>query len=156
MKNNFVLVIPARLNSTRLPKKLLIKIQGKSIIERTYKCALKALGEKERIIIATDSNEIKYECESFGARVIMTSENCLTGTDRVAEVAEKVEADQYINLQGDEPIFPDEELKFFIKEVSKKPLDVHTAITKIKNETDFRNLSIPKMVFTNSKNLCGI
>ena len=52
MKNNFVLVIPARLNSTRLPKKLLIKIQGKSIIERTYKCALKALGEKEKIIMA--------------------------------------------------------------------------------------------------------
>ena len=153
MKNNFVLVIPARLNSTRLPKKLLIKIQGKSIIERTYKCALKALGEKERIIIATDSNEIKYKCESFGARVIMTSENCLTGTDRVAEVAEIVEADQYINLQGDEPIFPAEELKFFIKEVSNNLLDVHTAITKIKNETDFRNLSIPKMVFTNSKKL---
>lgn len=153
MTNNFILVIPARLNSTRLPKKLLISIEGKTIIERTYNCALKALGEKDRIIIATDSNEIKYHCEKFGARVIMTSENCLTGTDRIAEVAEKVEADQYINLQGDEPIFPTNELNFFIKEVSKNLSDVHTAITKIKNESDFRNLSIPKMVFTNSKKL---
>ena len=147
MTNNFILVIPARLNSTRLPKKLLINVEGKTIIERTYNCALKALGEKDRIIIATDSNEIKYHCEEFGARVIMTSENCLTGTDRVAEVAEKVDVDQYINLQGDEPIFPPDELNFFIKEVSKNLSDVHTAITKIKNESDFRNLSIPKMVY---------
>ena len=49
MKNNFVLVIPARLNSTRLPKKLLINIEGKTIIERTYNCALKALGEKDKL-----------------------------------------------------------------------------------------------------------
>lgn len=153
MSNNFILVIPARLNSTRLPRKLLINVEGKTIIERTYNCALKALGEKDKIIIATDSNEIKYHCENFGARVIMTSENCLTGTDRVAEVAEKIDVDQYINLQGDEPIFPTSELNFFIKEVSNNLLDVHTAITRIKNESDFRNFSIPKMVFTNSKKL---
>ena len=89
MKHNFLLVIPARLNSSRLPRKLLINIEGKTIIERTYNCALKALGTKEKIIIATDSNEIKYHCENFGARVIMTSENCLTGTDRVAKLQKR-------------------------------------------------------------------
>ena len=83
----------------------------------------------------------------------MTSKECLTGTDRVAEVAEKIEADQYINLQGDEPIFPSKELSLFIKTVTKDPKVVHTAITKIKRESDFRNLSIPKMVFSNSRRL---
>lgn len=153
MKTDFILVIPARLNSTRLPKKLLIEIDGKTVIERSYECALKALKDREKIIVATDSNEIRNNCNKFGAKTILTSKNCMTGTDRVAEVAEKIDADQYINLQGDEPIFPANELSLFIKEVSQKPSEVHTAITKIIDESDFRNLTIPKMVFSNSKKL---
>ena len=110
MKNDFILIIPARLESTRLPKKLLINIEGLSIIQRTYNCALKAVKDREKIIIATDSDLIKNHCEEFGSYVLKTSEDCLTGTDRVAEVSEKIEANQYINLQGDEPIFPSEEI----------------------------------------------
>ena len=150
---DFILVIPARLESTRLPRKLLIKVEGKTIIERTFNCALSALKQRDKIFIATDSNEIEQHCISFGANVVLTSNNCLTGTDRVAEVADKIKAKQYINLQGDEPIFPEKELNFFINEAKKYPNDVSTAITKIKNEDDYRSLSIPKMVFSNSKKL---
>ena len=153
MNNDFILIIPARLNSTRLPRKLLIKINGISIINRTYNQALKALNNHEKIVIATDSLEIKKHCKSFGARVIMTSPNCLTGTDRVAEVAKSIKVKQYINLQGDEPIFPIESLSLFIKEVTKNPFDVHTAIKLIDSEEDYRNQSIPKMVFSKSNNL---
>ena len=153
MKKDFILVIPARLESTRLPKKLLINIEGQTIIQRTYNQALKAVRDKEKIIIATDSLAIKDHCEKFGARTILTSEKCLTGTDRVAEVAENIDASQYINLQGDEPLFPIDQLKIFINNVIKDNQKIYTAITLIKDEIDFRNYSIPKMVFSGSKKL---
>ena len=150
---NFILIIPARLNSTRLPRKLLLEIDGISIIRRTYNCALEAVKDKGKIIIATDSEEIQSHCEGFGANTIITSKDCLTGTDRVAEVSEKLHADQYINLQGDEPIFPSNELKNFINEANKNPNEIYTGIKKIDKEDDYRNLSIPKMVFSTSKKL---
>ena len=153
MQEDFILVIPARLDSTRLPKKLLIEIEGKSIIERTYNQALKALRNKNKIIIATDSIIIKKHCENFGARTLLTSRDCLTGTDRIAEVSEKISANQYINLQGDEPIFPSDQLEIFIRNVIQDTTKVYTAITSIKDEKDYRNYSIPKMVFSNSKRL---
>ena len=153
MQEDFILVIPARLDSTRLPKKLLIEIEGKSIIERTYNQALKALKNKDKIIIATDSIIIKKHCENFGARTLLTSRDCLTGTDRIAEVSEKIFASQYINLQGDEPIFPSDQLEIFIRNVIQDKTKVYTAITSIKDEKDYRNYSIPKMVFSNSKRL---
>ena len=90
MNNDYLVVIPARLESTRLPRKLLMKINGKTVIFRTYQKALEALNDPNKIIIATDSKEIKEHCESFGAQTILTSKNCLTGTDRVAEISEKI------------------------------------------------------------------
>ena len=153
MEEEFILVIPARLESTRLPRKLLLKIEGESIIQRTYNKALEALKDKKKIIIATDSSEIEAHCKSFNARTIMTSKNCLTGTDRIAEVAERIPSKQYINLQGDEPIFPSDQLQIFISNVIKDKSKVYTAITSIKDEKDFRNYSIPKMVFSNTKRL---
>tara|TARA_A100001011_G_scaffold400789_1_gene518858 strand:- start:6342 stop:7085 length:744 start_codon:yes stop_codon:yes gene_type:complete len=153
MKEDFILVIPARLHSTRLPKKLLIDLEGKSIIERTYNQAFKALRNKDKIIIATDSEFIKEHCQNFGARTILTSKDCLTGTDRIAEVSEQISADQYINLQGDEPLFPSDQLELFIRNVIQDKTQVYTAITSIKDEKDYRNYSIPKMVFSNSNKL---
>tara|TARA_Y100001968_G_scaffold317602_1_gene346837 strand:+ start:131 stop:877 length:747 start_codon:yes stop_codon:yes gene_type:complete len=148
MKNDFILVIPARLASTRLPRKLLREVEGVSIIQRTYNCALKAIGNPEKIIIATDSTIIKKHCDSFGANTLLTSTNCLTGTDRVAEVSNYIQSEQYINLQGDEPIFPSSELSYFIQEAIKDPSIVYTAVTKIISDKDYYNLSIPKMVFS--------
>ena len=150
MNGDFILVIPARLESSRLPRKLLREIKGISVIQRTYNCALEAIGNREKIIIATDSELIKQHCNKFGANTILTSKSCLTGTDRVAEVSEKIRSKQYINLQGDEPIFPSTELNLFINEVTKDPSFVYTAVTKIKSEQDYRSLSIPKMVFSKS------
>ena len=147
MKEDFILVIPARLDSTRLSKKLLINIEGKSMIERTYNQALKALKDKDKIIIATDSEIIKKHCENFGANTLLTSKDCLTGTDRIAEVSEKIPSSQYINLQGDEPIFPSDQLEIFIRNVIADKTKVYTAITSIKNEKDYRNYSIPKWYF---------
>ncbi len=153
MTEDFVLVIPARLESTRFSRKLLRKIDGISILERTYNCALKALGSRDKIIIATDSPLIKEHCKGFSAHTMLTSKDCLTGTDRVAEVSNHVAAKQFINLQGDEPIFPSDQLRYFISEVRKDTSIVYTAVTKISSEKDYNNLSIPKMVFSKSNSL---
>jgi len=97
---NYIVVIPARLESTRLPEKLLIEIMGKTVLQRTYEQCLKAVSEN-LVYIATDSKKIKEHAEKFTKNVILTSSNCLTGTDRIAEAAKQINADYYINVQGD-------------------------------------------------------
>ena len=105
-----VCVIPARLKSTRLPHKPLLDICGKSMLERTYERACQVFDASE-VYIATDSNIIERSANNYTKNVVITSEKCLTGTDRVAEFAQIVTADAYINLQGDEPIMPIDNIK---------------------------------------------
>ena len=131
----------------------MLKINGISIIQRTFQKAYDALKDIKKIVIATDSEEIKEHCEKFGANTVLTSKECLTGTDRVAELATKIKKEQYINLQGDEPIFPSDELLKFIEKATADPSLIHTGIKKIDSEEDYRNISIPKMVFSERKKL---
>ncbi|MPL78165.1 8-amino-3,8-dideoxy-manno-octulosonate cytidylyltransferase [bioreactor metagenome] len=103
-KNISVLcVIPARYKSSRFEGKPLTLIDGVPMIKRTYEQAIKS-NLLDKVIIATDDIRIKNYCEEENIPVIMTSDNCLTGTDRVAEVANKFDYDFYINVQGDEPV----------------------------------------------------
>jgi 3-deoxy-manno-octulosonate cytidylyltransferase (CMP-KDO synthetase) len=96
-------VIPARLQSTRLPNKMLADVQGQPMIQMTYMGAKKCTGI-DHFIVATDSNEIKAIVEAVGGDVIMTDPSIQTGSDRVATVAKHFpEYDVIINLQGDEP-----------------------------------------------------
>jgi 3-deoxy-manno-octulosonate cytidylyltransferase (CMP-KDO synthetase) len=98
-----VLVIPARRRSTRLPDKMLLRDTGKTVLEHTYEAACRAK-QAELVLIATDDEEIANEARKFGARVAMTSPDCPSGTDRVAEAVRTVPRAQIIvNLQGDEP-----------------------------------------------------
>ncbi len=98
-----IVVIPARRRSTRLPDKMLLRAAGKSVLQHTYEAALN-VKRAELILIATDDEEIAAECRRFGAPVVMTSPNCPSGTDRVAEaVAGYPAAEVIVNLQGDEP-----------------------------------------------------
>lgn len=96
-------VIPARLASTRLPDKMLLRETGKSVLQHTYEAACRArkpLG----VCVATDHASIAAEIEHLGGRVIMTSPDCASGTDRVAEAARQLGgADIIVNVQGDEP-----------------------------------------------------
>lgn len=103
----FVVVIPARLASERLPRKPLLDIGGKTMIERVYRQA--ALSRAGEVIVATDSEEIGSACRAFGAAVEMTRDDHASGTDRIAEVAVRRawRDDQIvINVQGDEPLLP--------------------------------------------------
>ena len=96
-------VIPARYNSSRLQGKPLCSINGIPMIKRTYEQAKKS-NLLDDLIVATDDNRIESYCIKENIPVIMTSERCLTGTDRIAEVSTKLDYDLYINIQGDEPI----------------------------------------------------
>lgn len=95
-------IIPARLASTRLPRKLLLDLGGMSVLERTYWQARKA-ARAARVVIATDSREIHDHALAFGAEVVMTRADHQSGADRVAEAAAMIEADIIANIQGDEP-----------------------------------------------------
>jgi 3-deoxy-manno-octulosonate cytidylyltransferase (CMP-KDO synthetase) len=96
-------VIPARHKSTRFEGKPLTLIAGVPMVKRTYERA-RLSKELDDLVVATEDQRIVDYCESEGIPVIMTSDACLTGTDRIAEVAAKLDYDFYINIQGDEPV----------------------------------------------------
>ena len=98
-----VAIIPSRLESSRLPKKALADILGMPMIVHVFKRCL--FSEKlDEVYVATDSVEIKEVVESFGGKVIMTSSRHQTGTDRIAEAMQTIEADIIVNVQGDEAL----------------------------------------------------
>ncbi|MCA9410153.1 MAG: 3-deoxy-manno-octulosonate cytidylyltransferase, partial [Candidatus Omnitrophica bacterium] len=102
MNPKTVAVIPARYASSRMPGKPLAPILGKSMIERVYRQTSRA--EKvDEVWVATDDQRIVEAVEAFGGNAVMTSEDLASGTDRVAEASEKVTADIYVNVQGDQP-----------------------------------------------------
>jgi len=142
---SYIVVIPARYKSSRLMGKPLIDLNGVPMIIRTYRQCLKTV-TSDRIYIATDDNRINKICLKEGAQVIMTSSNCLTGTDRVAEVSEKINAETYINVQGDEPIFNPEDLALLIEEIKKYPNDIITGYCEIDNKNVHKDSNVPKVV----------
>ncbi len=123
-------IIPARYASSRFPGKPLIDIQGKSMIQRVYEqaCQAKSL---DNVLVATDDNRIFDHVQSFGGNVVLTSNEHLTGTDRIIEVMSQVEAVAYINIQGDEPFIQPEQidkLAAYFKTKNSNQADIATLI----------------------------
>lgn len=115
-----IVVIPARYGSTRLPAKALAEIEGKPLVQHVYdRTRLSRLAAD--CIIATDDERIKQGCERFGSNVMMTSVSHQSGTDRMAEVASRTDADVYINVQGDEPLVDPEAVDLLIKMMFDDP-----------------------------------
>ncbi len=152
MMNDYLIVIPARYNSKRLPGKPLININGIPMIIRTYNQCKKAVPET-KIIVATDNKKIKKICNNFKIKSIITSTKCLTGTDRLAEVAKKIKKKFYINVQGDEPICNPLDIKKLIEYAKRSPNQIINGYTRIKNKEMFNSPNIPKVVFDKNENL---
>src|ERR1039458_7418239 len=95
-------VIPARLGSTRLSCKLLRPIAGRPMVEWVWRAAAQS-GLMDPVVVATDSEEVAATCRERGIPAVMTSPNCQSGSDRVREAARQIDADIYVNIQGDEP-----------------------------------------------------
>lgn len=154
---NFVLIIPARYKSSRFPGKPLTLIKGKSMIKHVYDQCLKAV-PKDSIYVATEDNRIADHCKKNNIQFIMTSDECLTGTDRLCEVSKLIEADYYINIQGDEPLFNPIDIQNLIQELSKQKslYDVYCGYCSIDSEDTFFSLNMPKVIFNKRKELIYI
>ncbi|GIU14918.1 MULTISPECIES: 3-deoxy-manno-octulosonate cytidylyltransferase [unclassified Shewanella] len=148
----YAVVIPARFQSSRFPGKPLVDILGKSMIQRVWERCCKAVG-KELVYIATDSEQIQTSCNAFGAKVIMTSASCLTGTDRLAEANQQLNCDFIINVQGDEPLINPEDICNVIASYKANPDTVINAMCPITSEEEFRSFTVPKVTASKTGNL---
>ncbi len=152
-----IVVIPARYASTRFPGKALADLGGRSVLRRCYEQVAKVVATDD-IIVATDDQRIVTECARYEMRSIITSAACLTGTDRVAEVAQRIAAPWYINVQGDEPFLNPDGLRQLIRftETASADLSIINACAPISLEADFRSVTVPKVVRDMSGNLLYI
>lgn len=148
----FIGVIPARYDSSRFPGKPLVTLLGKPLVIWVAELTAKAL-HKQNVFVATEDTSIAEVVESYGFQAILTSKKALTGTDRIWEVAQHVDADIYINVQGDEPLVnPDDILK--ILAVKKKfPNEVINGISLIHPDENHNNANLPKVVTTEGMRL---
>ena len=137
-------VIPARYQSSRFPGKPLALIQGKPMIWWVYQQASKVTAFDE-LMVATDSDKIYEECEKLGIKVAMTSDKHPTGTDRLGEIAEKSDADFFVNIQGDEPLIEPRVIESIIDYKKAHPeVEVINTMAALKPDQDVNELSIVK------------
>jgi 3-deoxy-manno-octulosonate cytidylyltransferase (CMP-KDO synthetase) len=143
-------VIPARYASTRLPRKMLLRETGKTLLQHTYEAAC-AARKPAGVIVATDHPEIAREVKRFHGDFVMTSPDCASGTDRVAEVARKLpRAEILVNVQGDEPEMSPESIDRVIELLEQTPAaGMATLATPIRSAEQFANPACVKVVFDN-------
>ena len=139
-------IIPARYGSTRLEGKPLINIMGHTLIEWTYKRT--KLSNLDHVIVATDDERIANNVREFGGDVFVTSKEHNTGTDRIAEVSKLYpEYDIIINVQGDEPLIEADMINSLLEVfVSSEKVNMGTLKHTIKNEEDFTNPNVVKVI----------
>lgn len=139
-----IAIIPARLASTRLPRKILREIAGKPMLARVYEAA-RACKRLDDVIVATDSEEIMAVCRQHGWRALMTSSEHRSGTDRVNEVAKMIVAEVYVNVQGDEPLARPEHIDALLVPMRDPKIMVSTVKTSCAAE-DVNNPNAVKVV----------
>ncbi len=139
-----IAIIPARLASTRLPRKVLREIGGRPMLEHVYEAA-RACSYLDDVIVATDSDEVADSCRANGWPFRMTSAAHRSGTDRVHEVSQSVAADVYVNIQGDEPLARREHLDVLLALMQGNDVAVGTLKTPCSPE-DRLNSNAVKVV----------
>lgn len=151
MTDSFVIIVPARAGSTRLPNKPLAMINGRTLISRIIDLANSS--NASNVYIATDSDEIKDHCESCGANVVMTSSNHISGMDRIAEAARILDLHldtPIVNLQGDEPFMPAQIINQ-LPMLLTTDTPISTACIKFSSTMDFNSPHEVKVVRSRSK-----
>ncbi|HEV7280031.1 MAG TPA: 3-deoxy-manno-octulosonate cytidylyltransferase [Pirellulaceae bacterium] len=140
-------VIPARLESSRLARKLLLRETGKSLLQHTWENACRATRPIETIV-AVDHPLLAEECRRFGAPCVMTSPDCQSGTDRLAEVAaNRPEADVFVNVQGDEPELDPRTIDQVVERLLASPdAAIATIASPIREESMLHDPAVVKAV----------
>jgi 3-deoxy-manno-octulosonate cytidylyltransferase (CMP-KDO synthetase) len=144
-------VIPARYASTRLPRKMLLRETGKTLLQHTYEAAC-AARRPAGVVVATDHAEIAADVERFQGEFIMTSVDCASGTDRVAEVARKMpHAEILVNVQGDEPEMSPDNIDRLVELLEQNPsAGMATLATPMPSVEQLNNPACVKVVFDNA------
>jgi len=142
------IVIPARLASTRLPRKLLLAETEKPLLQHTYESAARAT-RPSGVLVAADCEEIAAVVRSFGGRVELTSPDCASGTDRVAEIARKLpDVDVLVNVQGDEPEISAAAIDLAVELLERDPAAVmSTLATPIRSKEKLHDPACVKVIF---------
>ena len=146
-----IIVIPARLDSSRLPKKVLLDLKGKPVIQRVYEQCLQVMNI-DGVYIATDSEEIKKVCEGFTSNVILTKSTHQSGTDRIGEAVEKITCDIVINVQGDEPFIEPSLIEELVRSFENPDTLMVSAMSRIYDYNDLQNSNVVKVTVDNQKN----
>ena len=147
-----VVIIPARYKSSRFPGKPLINLLGRPMILWVAKLCEEAVG-RTNVYIATDDNRIAEVVAAAGFQFIFTSEECSTGTDRLAEAANQITADIYVNVQGDEPLVNPKDIVNIIRVKRQYYDEVINGYCSLSSYEDPNSVNIPKVIFTQDKNL---
>lgn len=143
-------IIPARYASTRFPAKPLVDIGGKTMIQRVYEQALKC--KLDKVVVATDDERISAEVSRFGGEFVITSAQHQSGTDRCAEVVEKLsDYDVVINIQGDEPFIDPKQVDLVASCFLDNEVKIATLIKAINTEEELFNVNIPKVVINSNQ-----
>ena len=149
---DFLVVIPARLGSTRLPRKPLVDIGGKPMVIRVAERAKQSLAQS--VVVATDSIEIQAACDEHRIECLLTSADHPTGTDRIAEVAQLLKLPSnalIVNVQGDEPLIPPELINQVAHTLANhKQCAITTVAVPITDSTEINNPNVVKVVLNRS------
>src|SRR5437762_202703 len=145
-RSDVLAVIPARWGAQRFPGKPLALIAGKPLIQWVWESA-KSARRVTRAVVATDNERIFSTVRRWGGEAVMTSRNCPSGTDRVAEVARASRAGIVVNVQGDEPLIPPQTIDHAVEALQQDSTAVmSTAVRKAENEREWRNPHVVKVV----------
>jgi len=147
-----LVIVPARLASTRLPRKALLRETGKFLVEHVWDRVQLAHGVA-RCVVATDAREIEDACRSFGAEVVLTSEKHISGTDRCAEAYETLgdNADIIINVQGDEPELDPSHIDRLIEVMERSSAPMGTLAEPLADPEEARKPQVVKVVLDRSE-----
>ncbi len=152
MKSKTLGVIPARYASQRFPGKPLAKIAGKPLVQRVYEQAAQAR-LIDRVVVATEDTRILEAVEAFGGDALLTSADCQTGTDRIAEVARQHDYDLVVNIQGDEPLMRPEMIDQLIQGMHETPdCAMGTLARKIESARVLENPNVVKVAVARNGN----
>ena len=147
-------VIPARLESTRFPRKILSPIKNKPMVMHVFERAL--LSKKlDRLIIAVDSQVTVNALKDYGVEVIMTSGKHQSGTDRIAEAVTEIDAEIIINIQGDEPMLEPEMIDDLVSVFDNKTVKIATLASTVITKDDLLNSNVVKVAVDNNQNAAG-
>jgi 3-deoxy-manno-octulosonate cytidylyltransferase (CMP-KDO synthetase) len=141
-----VIVIPARYGATRFPGKSLARIQGRPMIQWVWEAAQRSR-LAQQAVVATDDARIAEAAAKFGAEVIMTNRSHRSGTDRMAEVADKIPAQLYVNVQGDEPLLSRDAVDDLIRAMMENPrTPIGTLAHRIEKKDEWLSPEVVKVV----------